>query len=315
MNASPFNVETAFMLGPLAVTWPVVVTWGIMAVLTAASFLMTRRLTLKPGRAQAVLELIVSTLDSEIRATVEGDPARFRPLIGTLLIFILAANWTSLVPGVEPPTAHLETDAALAAIVFFASIYWGIRSQGIGGWLASFVRPSWLMLPLNVIGQVTRHFSLMIRLFGNVMSGVFVISIVLSLAGLLVPIPLMALEMLTGAVQAYIFATLALVFVGSAVSEAGADKTKTAEGADHMTEYVEIASIICATLAVCLGAVAPALAEGRAVAAALEAIARQPESAGTISRTLFVGLAMIETTAIYCLVVSLLLLFANPFTQ
>ena len=82
-----------------------------------------------------------------------------------------------------------------------------------------------------------------------------------------------------------------------------------------MIEYVEIASIICATLAVCLGAVAPALAEGRAVSAALEAIARQPESAGTISRTLFVGLAMIETTAIYCLVVSLLLLFANPFTQ
>jgi F-type H+-transporting ATPase subunit c len=82
-----------------------------------------------------------------------------------------------------------------------------------------------------------------------------------------------------------------------------------------MTEYVEIASIICATLAVCLGSVAPALAEGRAVAAALEAIARQPESAGTISRTLFVGLAMIETTAIYCLVVSLLLLFANPFPQ
>jgi F-type H+-transporting ATPase subunit a len=233
MNASPFNVETAFMLGPLAITWPVVVTWGIMAVLTAASFLMTRRLRLKPGRAQAVLELIVSTLDSEIRATVEGDPARFRPLIGTLLIFILAANWTSLVPGVEPPTAHLETDAALAAIVFFASIYWGIRSQGIGGWLASFVRPSWLMLPLNVIGQVTRHFSLMIRLFGNVMSGVFVISIVLSLAGLLVPIPLMALEMLTGAVQAYIFATLALVFVGSAVSEAGTDKTKQQKELTH----------------------------------------------------------------------------------
>lgn len=233
MNASPFNVETAFMLGPLAITWPVVVTWGIMAVLTITSFLMTRRLTLKPGRAQAVLELIVSTLDSEIRATVEGDPARFRPLIGTLLIFILAANWTSLVPGVEPPTAHLETDAALAVIVFFASIYWGIRSQGIGGWLSSFVRPSWLMLPLNVIGQVTRHFSLMIRLFGNVMSGVFVISIVLSLAGLLVPIPLMALEMLTGAVQAYIFATLALVFVGSAVSETGVDNTRQQKELPH----------------------------------------------------------------------------------
>ena len=223
MDSSPFHVETAFTLGPLAITWPVVVTWGIMAVLTAASILITRRLSLKPGRAQAVLELIVTTLDSEIRATVPGDPARFRPLIGTLLIFILVANWSSLVPGVEPPTAHLEADAALAFIVFFASIFWGIRSQGVGGWLGSFVRPSWLMLPLNLIGQVTRHFSLMIRLFGNVMSGVFVVGIVLSLAGLLVPIPLMALEMLTGAVQAYIFATLALVFVGSAVSDAVTD--------------------------------------------------------------------------------------------
>ncbi|MEZ6002205.1 F0F1 ATP synthase subunit A [Hyphomonas sp.] len=232
MESSPFNVETAFTIGPLAVSWPVVVTWGIMAFLTAVSFIITRRLSLKPGRAQAVLELIVSTLDSEIRETVAGNPARFRPLIGTLLIFILAANWTSLVPGVEPPTAHLETDAALASIVFLASIFWAIRSQGVGGWLGSFVRPSWLMLPLNVIGQITRHFSLMIRLFGNVMSGVFVISIVLSLAGLLVPIPLMALEMLTGAVQAYIFATLALVFVGSAVSEAATENEPKQKGTE-----------------------------------------------------------------------------------
>ena len=190
------------------------------------------QLSLKPGRAQAVLELIVTTLDSEIRATVPGDPARFRPLIGTLLIFILAANWSSLVPGVEPPTAHLETDAALAVIVFAASILWGIRSLGVSGWLVSFVRPSWFMLPLNLIGQITRHFSLMIRLFGNVMSGAFIISIVLSLAGLLVPIPLMALEMLTGAVQAYIFATLALVFVGSAINEAGPRPEAQKKGKD-----------------------------------------------------------------------------------
>ena len=88
------------------------------------------------------------------------------------------------------------------------------------------------MFPFNLIEQVTRHFSLMIRLFGNVMSGVFVISIVLSLAGLLVPIPLMALEMLTGAVQAYIFATLALVFVGSAVSEAAAENELKQKGTE-----------------------------------------------------------------------------------
>ena len=222
-DPSFLSAAPAFTLGPLTVTWPVVTTWGIMAVLAAGSYLLTRRLSLRPGRAQAVLELIVTTLDSEIRATIPGNPARFRALVGTLLIFILTANWSSLVPGIEPPTAHLETDAALAAIVFVSSIVWGIRAQGPLGWLGSFARPNWLMLPLNLVEQVTRHFSLMIRLFGNVMSGVFVISIILSLAGLLVPIPLMALEMLTGAIQAYIFATLALVFIGSSVSEADMD--------------------------------------------------------------------------------------------
>ncbi|KFI25946.1 F0F1 ATP synthase subunit A [Paenirhodobacter enshiensis] len=217
MIDNPMVLTSAFSLGPLTVSWPVVTTWGVMAVLGVGSWLATRRLSLRPSRAQAVLELVVSTLDSEISATIPGDPARFRTLIGTLLLFILCANWSSLIPGVEPPTAHLETDAALALIVFVAGVGWGIRAQGLGGWLAAFARPNWVMIPLNLVEQVTRHFSLMIRLFGNVMSGVFVVGVVLGLAGLLVPIPLMALDMLTGAIQAYIFATLALVFIGSAV--------------------------------------------------------------------------------------------------
>lgn len=214
----PLHIAPAFALGPLVVTWPVVVTWGLMAALALGSWAISRRLAIRPGRAQAVAELIVTTLDSEIRATIPGDPARFRALIGTFLIFVLVANWSGLIPGIEPPTAHLETDAALAAIVFAASIVSGIRAQGLGGWLASFARPSWVMIPLNLVEQITRHLSLTVRLFGNVMSGVFVIGIVGMLAGLFVPIPLMALDLLTGAVQAYIFAALALVFIGSAVS-------------------------------------------------------------------------------------------------
>ncbi|MFT3803337.1 MAG: F0F1 ATP synthase subunit A [Burkholderiaceae bacterium] len=219
MIDSPLRAAPAFTIGPLTVTWPVVTTWGILVFLALASFLMTRRLSLRPGKAQAVLELLVTTLDAEIAATVPGDPGRFRTLIGMLLIFVLCANWSSLIPGVEPPTAHLETDAALAMVVFAAGLYWGIRQHGFGGWLAAFARPSWVMIPLNLVEQITRHFSLMVRLFGNVMSGVFVVGIVGALAGLLVPIPLMALDLLTGAVQAYIFATLALVFIGSAVNE------------------------------------------------------------------------------------------------
>jgi F-type H+-transporting ATPase subunit a len=141
-------------------------------------------------------------------------------LIGTLFLFILTANWSSLIPGIEPPTAHLETDAALAAIVFMSVIWFGIRTRGVGGWLASFAEPTLLLLPLNLVESITRTFSLLVRLFGNVMGGAFVVAIVLSLAGLLVPVPLMALEMLTGAIQAYIFSVLAMMFISGAVGEA-----------------------------------------------------------------------------------------------
>jgi F-type H+-transporting ATPase subunit a len=166
-----------------------------------------------------VIETIVAAIDEQIADTMQVDPAPYRALIGTIFLYVLTANWSSLVPGVEPPTAHIETDAALALIVFVATIAYGIRSRGLVGYLKTFAEPSWIMIPLNLVEQVTRTMSLFVRLFGNVMSGVFIIGIVLSLAGLLVPIPLMALDLLTGAVQAYIFAILATVFIGAAVSE------------------------------------------------------------------------------------------------
>jgi F-type H+-transporting ATPase subunit a len=154
-----------------------------------------------------------------IRESLRTSPEPYLPLLGTIFTFILLANWSSVAPGIEPPTAHIETDAALAVIVFCAVIYFGIRARGLGAYLRTFAEPTLLMVPLNIVETFTRTFSLIVRLFGNVMSGVFVVGIVLSLAGLLVPIPLMALELLTGAVQAYIFTVLALVFIGGAVSE------------------------------------------------------------------------------------------------
>ena len=150
---------------------------------------------------------------------MQADPQPYRGLIGGLFLFILAANWSSLIPGVEPPTAHVETDAALAAIVFAAMIWHGVRTRGALGYLKSFAEPVWFLAPLTLIEQITRTFSMFVRLFGNVMSGVFIIGILLSLAGLLVPIPLMALDLLTGAVQAYIFVVLATVFVGAAIAK------------------------------------------------------------------------------------------------
>ena len=218
--ASPFENHVLFMLGPVPVSQAVATTWGIIAVLAIACWAATRRLAVQPSRVQAALEYVVETIATQIRETMAAEPRPYLPLIGTIFLFLLAANWSSLVPGVEPPTAILETDAALALIVFGATLWFGIRARGLKAYLASFARPSILLVPLNIVELFTRSFSLMVRLFGNVMSGVFMIGVVLSLAGLFVPIPLMALEMLTGAVQAYIFGALAMVFIGSAISEA-----------------------------------------------------------------------------------------------
>jgi F-type H+-transporting ATPase subunit a len=220
VNRSPLSIEPVFHLGPVPITGPVLTTWAIMAAMVLASILMTRRLSLRPGRIQAALELVTGAVDQQLRDVMQSDPAPYRVLIGTILLFVLIANWSSLIPGVEPPTAHIETDAALALIVFAATLYHGVRVNGLAGYLRTFAQPTWLMIPLNIVEQFTRTFSLIIRLFGNVMSGVFVIGIILSLAGLFVPIPLMALDLLTGAVQAYIFAILAAVFIGAAISEA-----------------------------------------------------------------------------------------------
>ncbi len=230
MNETPFASDVVFTIGPAPVTAAVVTTWGIMAALALVAFLVTRRLRIEAGSVQSVAELFCGTVDAQIKATLQAGPARYRALVGTLFVFILSANWSSLVPGIEPPTAYLETDAALAFIVFVATIYFGVRVNGLGGYLKSFARPSVIMVPLNLVEQLTRTFSLMVRLFGNVMSGVFVVGIVLSLAGLLVPIPLMALHLLTGAIQAYIFAVLATVFIAAAVSENGAASNRSNTG-------------------------------------------------------------------------------------
>lgn len=217
MNSSPLAADIAFQIGPVPVSVTVMTTWGIMIVLTVVFAAATRFLSVRPNTIQAVLELLVSTTDAQVKSTLQRDPAPYRAVIGGLFIFILFANWSSLIPRVEPPTAKLETDAALAFIVFVATLYFGIRENGALGYLKTFAEPTWVMIPLNLVEQITRTFSLMVRLFGNVMSGVFVVGIVLSLAGLLVPIPLMALDLLTGAVQAYIFAVLATVFIGAAL--------------------------------------------------------------------------------------------------
>jgi len=217
MHPSPLTSALLFHIGPVAITRPVVTTWVIMGVLVIVCWLITRRLTTLPDTRQALLEGLVTAITSQIEGVICREAKPFLPLLGTLFIFLIVANLSGVLPGVEAPTSKIETPAALALIVFFSVHYFGIRSRGLRGYLASFAEPKLIMLPLNILSEVTRTISLMVRLFGNVMSGEFIMGLVVALAGLFVPIPLMALEILVGVVQAYIFTILAAVFIGAAV--------------------------------------------------------------------------------------------------
>ena len=217
MQSSPLTSTLLFHVGPVAITRPVVTTWIIVAVLALTCRLVTRRLTILPDGWQAVIEGIVTGIAGQIEDVIRRDARPFLPLLGTLFIFLVIANLSGLLPGVEAPTSKIETPAALALIVFFSVHYFGVCARGLRGYLASFTEPKLIMLPLNILSEITRTFSLMVRLFGNVMSGEFVIGLVVALAGLFVPIPLMALEILVGLVQAYIFTVLATVFIGAAL--------------------------------------------------------------------------------------------------
>lgn len=220
MNHNPFQHEVLWQLGPMSITRPVVVTWGVIAMLALLAWLATRRLSVdKPGRVQAAAELLLTTMRDEMRSTMKLDPAPFLPLLATTFLFILAANLSGLVPGVEPPTGALETDLALALIVFVTVLVSGVRRHGLWGYLKTYAQPTVLVLPLNLLEALMRVVSMTVRLFGNIMSGMFISAVVLGLAGLLVPIPFMALELLTGLIQAYIFTVLAMVFIAAAAGD------------------------------------------------------------------------------------------------
>jgi F-type H+-transporting ATPase subunit a len=218
MGSNPLATEVIFRLGPVPVSRAVVTTWVIIAALTLVCWLGLRRAKVQhAGPLQATLEIIVEALSRQISDVIRRDAWPYLPLLGTLFLFLVVANLIAVVPGMKPPTGRIETPAALAAIVFLSVHYFGVRSRGLLEYLRHYTRPSLLLLPLNVLSEITRTFSLMVRLFGNMMSHELVIAIVALLAGLLLPIPFLLLGVLIGIVQAFIFTVLAAVFIGAAV--------------------------------------------------------------------------------------------------
>lgn len=222
-GANPFAAAVLFHLGAVPISPAVVTTWAIMAVLAGGARLLTRRLVDRPGRAQAALEAVVGAVAGQIEDTMRQPARPYLPLVGTLFLFVLACNLAPALPGVTAPTARIETTGALASVVFLATHVYGVRALGLRRYLAHYLQPSPLLAPLTLLSEGTRTLALMVRLFGNVMSHELVLAVLLGLAGLLLPVPVMALGLLIGAVQAYIFAVLAAVFIGAAVGavEAG----------------------------------------------------------------------------------------------
>jgi F-type H+-transporting ATPase subunit a len=203
--------------GPVQVNATVAFTWGVIILLTACSWLVTRRLTAAgtPSRGQQLLEVVVTTVQEQIRGVGAPDPARYLPFVGTLFLFIATSNVLAVVPGFHPPTGSLSTTTALALTVFIAVPLFGIRQQGLAGYLRQYLRPTVVMLPFNVIGELSRTLALAVRLFGNVMSGTLIVAMALGFAPLFFPIVMQGFGLLTGLIQAYIFALLAAVYIAS----------------------------------------------------------------------------------------------------
>lgn len=202
--------RTVFYLMGLPIKTTIISTWLTMAVILGAVILINK---FKPDINEMIVEFITNLISGIMNI---DDPEPYLPLIGTLAIFIAVSNSIGVFPVIASPTSDINTPLALAIIVFFAVYYYGIRAKGFFRYIKELASPIFL-LPLELIGQISRTLSLTLRLFGNVISGDLIASILLSLVPLFVPLPMMGLSLLLGLLQAYVFTALASVYVASAI--------------------------------------------------------------------------------------------------
>jgi len=209
--------EVLFSIGPVKVTDTVIITWVVMIMITCVCYMLTRRLSLKPSGYQEILEAVIETIEKTVKDVVPVNPWMVVPILGTLWIFIGFSNLIGLLPGFKTPTADINTTFAFAVISYSMTHVFGIRTEGIRGYLAHYREPSWLLLPFHLIAEVTRTIALSVRLFGNMLSGDMIAVILIGIVGLLVPVPFYLLHVVIGIIQAYIFGILTLVFIAGVI--------------------------------------------------------------------------------------------------
>jgi F-type H+-transporting ATPase subunit a len=224
MHLSPDEI-IFWQNGVFKINATILYTWGLMVVLVIVATLVTRNLSseLHRSRWQNSLEIIVITIEQQISGAGLAKPRQYIGFLGSLFLFVASANLFTIFPGYEAPTGSLSTTIALALCVFVAVPYFGIKHKGLRTYLASYTQPTILMLPFNIIGELSRTLALAVRLFGNMMSGTMIIAILLLISPLFFPIIMTALSLLTGMVQAYIFFVLASVYIAAATTETQAN--------------------------------------------------------------------------------------------
>jgi F-type H+-transporting ATPase subunit a len=217
MRISPDSL-IIWQYGFIKLNATIATTWVIIAFLAAISKMITRNLRtdINVSRWQCALEIIVLGINKQIEDVGLKDPEKYTGFIGTLFLFIATASIFTIFPGYESPTGSLSTTAALAICVFISVPYFGIRERGILRYLKSYLEPTFIMLPFNIISELSRTLALAIRLFGNMMSDTMVIAILLTVTPLIFPVVMTGLGLLTGMVQAYIFSVLATVYIAGA---------------------------------------------------------------------------------------------------
>jgi F-type H+-transporting ATPase subunit a len=220
MRLSPDDM-VFWQYGFVRLNGTIVFTWALMFVLAVGSWLVTRKLSTDLSRApwQNLLEIVVTGIEKQIKDVGLRDPQKYMGFLGTLFLFVALASLCIVIPGYEPPTGSLSTTAALALCVFIAVPLFGIEEQGLRGYLKSYIEPTIIMLPFNIISEFSRTLALAVRLFGNMMSGTMIIAILLTITPFIFPIFMSALGLLTGMVQAYIFSILAAVYIAAATRE------------------------------------------------------------------------------------------------
>lgn len=217
MHLSPDEV-IYWQYGVITLNATIVFTWFLMIGLAVTAKLITRRLATSLQRSswQNLLEIVVTSILKQIEDIGLSEPRQYIDYLGTLFLFVASASLCTIIPAYLPPTGSLSTTAALALSVFIAIPYFGITKQGVGKYLKSYTEPTIIMLPFNLISEISRTLALAVRLFGNMMSGEMILGILLSLTPFFFPIVMTALGLLTGMVQAYIFSILAAVYIAAA---------------------------------------------------------------------------------------------------